>query len=193
MGLDKSPSTNDYWAEFVAATGNAAADYTVVACGVTAAMADELVALILSGRKRATVSLLRDYATGSEAVPQAGDFVMVVDGGGRPKCIWRTTEIMVKPLNNVDDAFAWDEGEGDRTRDWWLSAPPARAFCPSTARGLRDVRHDRNRVRAIRNRLAAGCRRSDPLTALVHLPFNSERGEMRTSLFRSSDRRLGIK
>ena len=122
MGLDKSPSTNDYWAEFVAATGNAAADYTVVACGVTAAMADELVALILSGRKRATVSLLRDYATGSEAVPQAGDFVMVVDGGGRPKCIWRTTEIMVKPLNDVDDAFAWDEGEGDRTRDWWLSA-----------------------------------------------------------------------
>ena len=113
---------DDYLAEFIAATGDGAADYTVVACGVTAAMADELVALILSGRKRATVSLLRDYATGSEAVPQAGDFVMVVDGGGRPKCIWRTTEIMVKPLNDVDDAFAWDEGEGDRTRDWWLSA-----------------------------------------------------------------------
>ena len=22
----------------------------------------------------------------------------------------------------VDEAFAWDEGEGDRTRDWWLDA-----------------------------------------------------------------------
>ena len=35
---------------------------------------------------------------------------------------WRTTEITVKPLADVDDAFAWDEGEGDRTRAWWLSA-----------------------------------------------------------------------
>jgi hypothetical protein len=22
----------------------------------------------------------------------------------------------------VDEAFAWNEGEGDRTRDWWLAA-----------------------------------------------------------------------
>src|SRR6267378_1319643 len=25
-------------------------------------------------------------------------------------------------LNSVDERFAWDEGEGERTRDWWLSA-----------------------------------------------------------------------
>ncbi len=54
-------------------------------------------------------------------MPQAGDFVVVVDGEGLPKCIWRTTEVNVKPLIDVDDAFAWDEGEGDRTRDCWLS------------------------------------------------------------------------
>ncbi len=28
----------------------------------------------------------------------------------------------MKPLNEVDDAFAWDEGEGDRTRRWWEAA-----------------------------------------------------------------------
>lgn len=122
MGLEKTPSANDYWAEFIAATGNVAADYTVVAFGDTAAMGDELVGLVISGRKRATVSLLRDYATGAEPVPQVGDFVVVVDGSGRPRCIWRTTEIIVKPLIDVDDAFAWDEGEGDRSREWWLSA-----------------------------------------------------------------------
>ena len=27
----------------------------------------------------------------------------------------------MKPLIEVDDAFAWDEGEGERTRDSWLS------------------------------------------------------------------------
>ena len=54
-------------------------------------------------------------------MPRVGDFVLVVDSKGSPKCIWRTTEITVKPLIAVDDAFAWDEGEGDRTRDSWLS------------------------------------------------------------------------
>jgi uncharacterized protein YhfF len=34
----------------------------------------------------------------------------------------RTTEVTIKPLFQVDEAFAWDEGEGDRTRDWWLDA-----------------------------------------------------------------------
>jgi uncharacterized protein YhfF len=30
--------------------------------------------------------------------------------------------VEVKPLSKVDDLFAWDEGEGDRTRAWWLDA-----------------------------------------------------------------------
>jgi hypothetical protein len=31
-------------------------------------------------------------------------------------------EAFVAPLIAVDDRFAWDEGEGERTRDWWLDA-----------------------------------------------------------------------
>ncbi|MEQ8357665.1 MAG: hypothetical protein RH942_19175 [Kiloniellaceae bacterium] len=31
-------------------------------------------------------------------------------------------ETFVAPLLAVDDRFAWDEGEGDRTRTWWLDA-----------------------------------------------------------------------
>ena len=46
----------------------------------------------------------------------------MLDGEGRPRFIWRTTEVTIKPLPQVDEAFAWDEGEGDRTRDWWLDA-----------------------------------------------------------------------
>ena len=118
----KTPSTNSYWAEFLGATSAIGADYTVVAIGNTAAMADELLVLVLSGRKRATTSLLLEYASGVETVPQEGGYVVVIDGNGQPKCIWRTTEIIVKPFVEVDDAFAWDEGEGDQTRAWWLSA-----------------------------------------------------------------------
>jgi uncharacterized protein YhfF len=42
----------------------------------------------------------------------------MLDGESRPRFIWRTTEVTVNPLSQVDEAFAWDEGEGDRTRDW---------------------------------------------------------------------------
>ena len=45
-----------------------------------------------------------------------------MDGEGRARFILRCTEITIKPLSQVDKAFAWDEGEGDRTRDWWLAA-----------------------------------------------------------------------
>ena len=47
-------------------------------------------------------------------MPRPGDFVMMLDGEGRPRFIWRTTEARIKPLSQVDEAFAWDEGEGDR-------------------------------------------------------------------------------
>ena len=47
---------------------------------------------------------------------------MLVDGEHRPRAIWRTTDIRIGPLSSVDEQFAWDEGEGDRTRDWWLAA-----------------------------------------------------------------------
>jgi uncharacterized protein YhfF len=102
-----------------------AAGYDVVAFGDSAAMADELLALVLTSIKRATASLARDYAgfggEGREPLPKVGDIVVVVDGRNKPRCVWRTTEIEVKPLVAVDDAFAFDEGEGNQTRDGWLA------------------------------------------------------------------------
>jgi hypothetical protein len=42
--------------------------------------------------------------------------------GGMPSVYRRTTEVAIKPLSQVDETFARDEGEGDRTRDWWIDA-----------------------------------------------------------------------
>jgi len=58
---------------------------------------------------------------------------MMLDGEGRPRFIWRTSEVTIKPLSPVDDSFAWDEGEGDRTREWWLDAH-RRYFARQTSR-----------------------------------------------------------
>ncbi len=52
---------------------------------------------------------------------RVGGHVVVVDGQDRPRAIWRTRTVDVKPLNQIDDAFAWDEGEGERMREDWLA------------------------------------------------------------------------
>jgi uncharacterized protein YhfF len=52
---------------------------------------------------------------------RGGGHVVVLDGRDRPRAIWRTRTVDVKPLDQVDEAFAWDEGEGDRTRAGWLA------------------------------------------------------------------------
>ena len=118
----KTVATEVFWQDFVRHAGLGATDYQVVAFGDNSGMATELAALVVAGTKRATASLMRDYADGRLPLPGVGDFVVVVDGGGAPRCIWRTVEIEIKPLNAVDARFAWDEGEGDRTLDWWLAA-----------------------------------------------------------------------
>jgi uncharacterized protein YhfF len=42
----------------------------------------------------------------------------MLDGEGHPRFIWQTTGVTIKPPSQVDEAFPWDEGEGDRTRGW---------------------------------------------------------------------------
>nr|WP_245862710.1 ASCH domain-containing protein [Phycicoccus duodecadis] len=83
-------------------------------------MADRLLAYVLGGTKRATASLVAEYAAENEALPRVGDHWVVCDGAGSPRVVLRATELRVGPLASVDERFAWDEGEGDRTLQSWL-------------------------------------------------------------------------
>lgn len=85
-------------------------------------MADELGALVKSGTKTATCSLKRVYELDLEPQPQVGDLNIILDGQGQPLCLIEITEITIKPYNKVDAQFAHDEGEGDRSLDYWRKA-----------------------------------------------------------------------
>ena len=89
--------------------------------GDSAELADELLGLVLVGAKRATAGSLAALEREGAPLPSAGDHWVVVDGAGDPRAVLRTTEVRVGPLSSVDAAFAWDEGEGDRTRASWLA------------------------------------------------------------------------
>lgn len=88
--------------------------------GDSPALADKLLDLILHGPKRATAGAYADYLREGEPIPHVGMYSIALDGSGRPRALLRTTDVRVGPLSSVDDQFAWDEGEDDRTRDCWL-------------------------------------------------------------------------
>lgn len=88
-------------------------------------LADELIDLVLIGRKRATAGSVGSYEREGVALPAVGDEWIAADGRGVPRALIRTVEIRIGSLSSVDDAFAWDEGEGDRSRGDWLRAHTA--------------------------------------------------------------------
>ena len=96
--------------------------YTVWAFGDGSALADELLELVGYGKKRATCGSLAAYEEEDEPVPEAGDLSVVTDGKGIPRALIRTTESTVRLFGEVDEQFAYDEGEGDRSYRFWREA-----------------------------------------------------------------------
>ena len=109
-----------FWVEFVAATG-IDGPYQAWAFGDPSLpeLSTELALLVRDGPKRATAGLASDYDDDEEPMPEPGDLNVILDGDGAPVCVIRTTEVTVRRFGEVDEAFAWDEGEGDRTLTWW--------------------------------------------------------------------------
>lgn len=109
-------STDPLWADYVAAHPQHRDEVPAVGrFGDSPAMADALLDLVLHGPKRATCGV----PDPDEPVVLGGHWV-VLDGTGTSRVVLRTTDVRTGRLDSVDDTFAWDEGEGDRSRDYWL-------------------------------------------------------------------------
>jgi uncharacterized protein YhfF len=85
-------------------------------------LADELAALIMAGTKTATCAALWEYQADGEPVPQPGQLGILQDGAGQPLAVVQTVEVEIKPYDEVDAAFAYEEGEGDRSLAYWRDA-----------------------------------------------------------------------
>jgi uncharacterized protein YhfF len=78
--------------------------------GDSSELADELAELVLAEKKRATC-----WAAGEGPKTQAGKRWVVLDGSGGPVAVIETVELTRRRFDEVDEAFAFDEGEDDRT------------------------------------------------------------------------------
>lgn len=116
-----SQEVTDFWQNFCRLNPEVSPDapFQVWHFGNTPEMADELCNLVLEGKKTATGSLSSDYEKNPEDAPVLHGYSVVTDFDGKPKCVVQTTEVRVVPFNEVDAEFAFDEGEGDQSLDYW--------------------------------------------------------------------------
>lgn len=80
---------------------------------------DELAQLVVDGVKSATCSGHIFYELEEEPLPRVDDYSIVLTSQDMPVCIVRTSEVTITPMNKVSVAFAYAEGEGDRSYDYW--------------------------------------------------------------------------
>src|SRR5258708_31114 len=81
-------------------------------------LANRLLELVLSGTKRATCWAESQGLLSAEI----GKLMVVLDGQGAPKAVLKTIELTKRRFDEVDEAFAYDEGEGDRSLRYWREA-----------------------------------------------------------------------
>ena len=70
--------------------------------------------------KTTTSSLLWGLEHEDIPLPNVGEVSVVIDGNGKPLCVIEMTEVEIRPFNTIDEQFAFEYGEGDRTLAYWL-------------------------------------------------------------------------
>jgi uncharacterized protein YhfF len=85
--------------------------------GDSEGLARELLDLVLAGTKTATAGLV--WGADEAGTPKPGGHSLITDFAGTPRCVLQTVEVRILPFDRVDAAFAFDEGEDDRSLDSW--------------------------------------------------------------------------
>jgi len=118
----RDPRVAAFWGEYCRRAGlPAATPFQAWPFGDSPELAHELAELVLSGPKRATAGLVEYNARHPGDAPVADGYSVVTEFDGRPRCVIRTVWLGQRALRDVDAAFAWDEGEGDRSLADWMN------------------------------------------------------------------------
>jgi uncharacterized protein YhfF len=121
--MDKQAAVEAFWRTYLeslpAGAERPAAPDSVWYFADNQETADALGELVMAGVKTATCSSLWVYEAEGEAPPVVGELSVVTNWAGDPLCVIETTEVRIRPFNEVDAQFAYDEGEGDRSLAYW--------------------------------------------------------------------------
>ena len=113
-------TVDEFWNKFILETGKSK-DVQYIDCfhfELTEKLANELLALVLSGQKQATSSSLYAYEVNGDRIPQVGDYSIVTDWEGTPRCIIETTAVTILPFKDITYDICKREGEDENLTSW---------------------------------------------------------------------------
>ena len=98
-----------------------ATSYEAWSFGGDVATADELLELVLQGRKFGTASAYDEYVAEDalDELPEIGDYSVLLKSNGEAVCIIRNYDVYIRPFNEVPPFHAYAEGEENRSLENW--------------------------------------------------------------------------
>jgi uncharacterized protein YhfF len=117
--MKHTSKTDAFWQNYLATLPADAKQhvlpYTVWDFADTPEAATKVGHLVRLGIKTTTSCLMWGMEHIGESLPEVGEMAVVVDGEGEPLCVIEVTAIEIKPFNAIDEQFAFEYGEGQRT------------------------------------------------------------------------------
>jgi uncharacterized protein YhfF len=81
--------------------------------------ADECAELVVKRIKQASSPSVWWFTKNQEEFPKVGDLAIITNWEGESKAIIRTTQITLVKLKDIRPEYAYIEGEGDRSLEYW--------------------------------------------------------------------------
>lgn len=108
----------EYWKNFCQIHNlDANTSVDAFAFGYTDQEADHLARLVNQGIKTATTSIYED----DEHLPKVGEYSIILDSRDNPVCVIQEKSVTVIPYDQISAEYAYLEGEGDRSYEYWRS------------------------------------------------------------------------
>lgn len=109
-------TAEELWQMFTTETEPQIDEYDAWSFGTDA---DLLAALVVSGTKTATSSSYPLYELENESLPEEGEYSVILDSENNAVCIIQTKKTYILPFDKITKEFAYKEGEGDRSLEYW--------------------------------------------------------------------------
>ena len=81
--------------------------------------ADECAELVVKKIKQATSPSVWWFEKNNEELPKIGDLAIITNWDGEPKALIKTIKVEIVKFKNITKEYAFIEGEGDRSLEYW--------------------------------------------------------------------------
>jgi uncharacterized protein YhfF len=110
----------DFWEKVKNEKGIKGAFTDAYGLGDTPELKQELLNLVLEGKKRASTSLVKEGELEGWPEPEVGQYNIILDGCDEPAAVIKTLSVRRCRFSDVDGEHAYWEGEDERTLESYL-------------------------------------------------------------------------